>query len=137
MDTNMEDFNDTNEQKDRENLCKKNLNVWNIQGWDDSPLYWFQNRQDQNNFVKTLEGKGLPVDECMAAYYVLVDHKHFDPSAVKATLLAWCDPKKLVQCETQEELIDAIIDKEDPFWANNVYELINTLSALNDDSPYF
>lgn len=138
MATNIEDFNDTNKQEYRENLYKDYCSYWRLRGLYSDELCWFKNQQDQSNFVATLEENRLPVDECMAAYYVLVYHKYFDPSDVKAALLAWCDPEKLVQCKTQEELIEekTAAEIKGNFWYMGANRAASYRSRWYD-SPYF
>ncbi|MCR5411584.1 MAG: hypothetical protein K6E76_00930 [Patescibacteria group bacterium] len=88
METNMENFNGTNEQEDRDKLYELYLHNGETIALHFCSQYITQTQQEKIEFLQQLKAKRLPANKCMAAYYVLVDHKHFDPSAVKATLLA-------------------------------------------------
>lgn len=135
--TNMENCNGNNEQEYRKNLYELYLHNGETIALHSCSQYITQTQQEKIEFLQQLKAKRLPANKCMAAYYVLVDHKHFDPSDVKSALLAWCDPEELIKCETQEELIEetTAVRLAWDIWDIGVYDAVGNLYC-GYDSPY-
>ena len=98
--------------------------------YNDYPYNIQQKQVDEMGFITKLQKHRLQVWECMAAYYVLTGHKNFDPELVMSALLEGLNPKSIVVCKNQWELVAEMSKKQldGVLWDIGVYDVASAYS---------
>ena len=127
-------MNETNEQKKKQEC----LDLYNAYLGNDMAMLLYssypynihKHQVDEMDFKHKLIQHRLNVQECMAAYYVLIGYKNFDPELVMSALLEGLNPKSIVVCKNQWELVAEMSKKQldGVLWDIDVYDVASAYS---------